>query len=222
MVIHFSIVSSASGFDEQNATALSAIPPMLRRRASPLGKLALTAACRCLEQLTPPMLTSVPSIFCSQHGDIGRSIELLDQLAHGEALSPTTFSLSVHNATAGLFSIARGDRAVSSAVAGGEASVENGIIEACSLLADGASHVLLVAYDAPIAPLFATFEEHPRDAFAWAWLLAPAGPNAISLEWQASGPESSAHPDLWSFSQSDARELDYVRGGQRWNWRRGA
>jgi hypothetical protein len=60
------------------------------------------------------------------------------------------FGLAVHNASAGLFSIARADRANHIALAAGPATIEHAVIEACGLLADGAPMVLLVACDAPL------------------------------------------------------------------------
>jgi hypothetical protein len=79
---------------------------MLRRRAGFLSKMALEVAYQCLgEQI------DVPTVFCSRHGEAARSVDLLLDLAKGEPLSPTSFGLSVHNATGGLFSIARRDHA---------------------------------------------------------------------------------------------------------------
>ena len=94
----------------------------------------------------------VPIVFCSRYGETARSVELLRSLAEHAALSPTAFSLSVHNSVAGLLSIARHDTANSIAIAAGEASAAHGVIEACGLMADGAEQVLVVVADAPLPP----------------------------------------------------------------------
>ena len=73
------------------------MPPMLRRRAGPLGKMALEVAYQCLDGRS-----DVPSVFCSRHGEVARAVDLLTDLAHGEPLSPTAFGMAVHNATADL------------------------------------------------------------------------------------------------------------------------
>ena len=86
--------------------ALRAMPAMLRRRAGFLGKMALEVAYACLDGRT-----DIPTVFCSRHGEVARAVDLLGELAKGEALSPTAFGLAVHNASAGLFSVARADRA---------------------------------------------------------------------------------------------------------------
>ena len=85
---------------------VKAMPAMLRRRAGFLGKMALEVAYRCLDGRGAGA-TTIPTVFCSRHGEVSRALALLSDLARGEALSPTAFSMSVHNATAGLLTIAR-------------------------------------------------------------------------------------------------------------------
>jgi hypothetical protein len=191
---------------------LPAMPAMLRRRASPAGKMALQAAYATYpassasgsagqsEGETTPALQDIPAIFCSRHGECGRSADLLIDLARQVPLSPTAFSLSVHNATGGLFSIARHDHANSLALAAGHSTVEHAVIEACSLLADGAPAVLLVAADGPLPEMYREFADCDEQSFGWAWLLqnpseanADAGTNTISLRWSSS-LEETANP----------------------------
>ena len=145
---------------------VKAMPPMLRRRAGFFGKMALEVAYECLDGRT-----DVPVVFCSRHGEVARAVELLSDLARGEPLSPTAFSMSVHNAHVGLLTIARKDRANHIALAAGAATIEHAVIEACGLLADGAASVLLVACDAPLPELFLPFRDGVEQAHAWAWLL---------------------------------------------------
>ena len=145
---------------------VKAMPPMLRRRAGFFGKMALEVAYECLDGRT-----DVPVVFCSRHGEVARAVELLSDLARGEPLSPTAFSMSVHNAHVGLLTIARKDRANHIALAAGGATIEHAVIEACGLLADGAASVLLVACDAPLPELFMPFRDGVEQAHAWAWLL---------------------------------------------------
>jgi hypothetical protein len=169
---------------------LPAMPAMLRRRASLPGRMALNAAYRAISAAADR--TDIPIVFCSRHGECGRSSELLIDLAQKLPLSPTAFSLSVHNATGGLFSIARHDHANSLALAAGHSTIEHAAIEACSLLADGANAVLLVASDGPLPEAFSQFTDCDEQSFGWAWLVqaaktAPTTPTAptdtISLRW---------------------------------------
>ncbi len=131
------------------------IPGMLRRRASVPGKMALDAAYRCLSENSG----GIPTVFCSRHGECQRSADLITDLVQNNPISPTSFSLSVQNATNGIFSIARRDHSNSLAIAAGHTTIEHAVIEACSLLADGASAVLLVAYDNHLPPIFEEFQD---------------------------------------------------------------
>ena len=213
-----------------------AMPAMQRRRAGLFGKMALEAAYQCAGE--PGDMAGIPVVFSSRHGDVGRAVELLTQLARGETLSPTSFSMAVHNATAGLFSIARSERANHIALAAGASSLEHAVIEACGLLADGAPRVLLVAGDCALPALFGRFEDCAEQPHAFAWLLQAAGQgndagaNAaprLTLSWQAGQaaagpdaplPDGGAMPgslDVLRFYLSGAPEL--VRGANRRHWR---
>ncbi|MEY2840859.1 MAG: hypothetical protein RJB60_3158, partial [Pseudomonadota bacterium] len=49
-------------------------------------------------------------VFASRYGDATRSLAMLGDLVNQQALSPSSFALSVHNAVAAIYSIARGDK----------------------------------------------------------------------------------------------------------------
>ncbi len=201
--------------------ALRAMPAMLRRRAGFLGKMALEVAYACLGERV-----DVPTVFCSRHGEVTRAVELLTELARGEALSPTAFGLAVHNASAGLFSIARADRANHIALAGGQATIEHGVVEACGLLADGAPMVLLVAYDAPLPDVLTQFEDCDEQPYAWAWLMTAPEQDVITLALEAASAAAPATPvrpaglDVLQFQLSGAAQLQHAVGAQRWCWSR--
>lgn len=219
---------------------VKAMPPMLRRRAGFFGKMALEVAYECLDGRT-----DVPVVFCSRHGEVARAVELLSDLARGEPLSPTAFSMSVHNAHVGLLTIARKDHANHIALAAGGATIEHAVIEACGLLADGAPSVLLVACDAPLPELFLPFRDGVEQAHAWAWLLTapvvepaagvpaagapvagdPAAGASVTLRWSASA--DAATVDLPGglavarFLLGGAAAMDRCDGRLRWHWARG-
>lgn len=212
---------------------VAAMPPMLRRRAGLLGRMALEVAYACIGQAR-----DIPTVFCSRHGEVARSVELLRDLARGEPLSPTAFGLAVHNASAGLFSIARADRANHVALAAGGATFEHAVIEACGQLADGAPMVLLVACDMALPEPFTAFEDCAEQPFAFAWAIVPAqadtptdtpsGAPVLRLAWQAheaSAPSRSGMPgglDVLRFQLGDAPALVREAGGKRWTWSRDA
>src|SRR5690606_31159104 len=84
---------------------VSFLPAMQRRRLSRLARMAFAVATPLTEG-QPPM----PLVYASRHGETPRTFAILSDLARQEALSPTQFSLSVHNAVIGLWSILQNDR----------------------------------------------------------------------------------------------------------------
>ena len=203
--------------------ALREMPALLRRHAGALGRLACDVAYRALAGAV-----DVPLVFCSRHGEVARSVELLTQLAHDAPVSPTTFGLSVHSATPGLFSIARRDRANIIGLAAGEASAAHGVIEACGLLADGADQVLLVVADAVMPEVYRAFDDVQPVPYAWAWLLAPADTHALSLAWdmapavvtQGAPLRLPAALEVLRFLLRGDVELVHQAGSHRWRWTR--
>ena len=196
------------------------MPAMLRRRAGFLGKMALEVAYQCLDGRT-----DIPTVFCSRHGDVARAVNLLTELAQDSALSPTGFGLAVHNANAGLFSIARADQANHLALAAGASTIEHAIIEACSLLADGVPEVLLVVYDTCLPTVFEEFEDCAEQAHAWAWVMQSAGSDSINLSWSAAPIESQSAQnslpgslDVLRFFLKQEKTLQRIADGRIWNW----
>jgi hypothetical protein len=198
------------------------MPAMLRRRAGFLGRMALEVAYRCIGSRA-----DIPVVFCSRHGEVARAVALLTDLVQMAPLSPTAFGLAVHNAAAGLFSIARGDRANHIAIAAAADSVEHAVIEACGLLADGAEQVLLVSYDERLPPVFADYQHYEEQPHAWAWLMVPAHDEAIRLSWCAvdeelGEPPSAMPPSLQvlRFQLRGDRVLERSAERRRWRWTR--
>ena len=104
---------SGSALEAAEDHSQATLPPLLRRRVTALGKMAFKAAFD-LSALEPARF-----IFCSRHGEFQRTLSILTTLATGEAVSPAEFSLSVHNALAGLLSIAQHNTGGHTAIAAG-------------------------------------------------------------------------------------------------------
>ena len=128
---------------------LASVPKMLKRRLSPLAKIVFCAANQCIDENT-----IVPAVFSSAHGELAKSFAMLELLEAGEEISPTAFSLSVHNAIAGLFSMAWQNKLQCTVVASGEEGLAAAFIEALGLLQEGAEQVLLVFYDEPLVDFY--------------------------------------------------------------------
>lgn len=171
----------------EGQAALAEVPAMTRRRIDPLGRAALQVAWWVQGQAP-----TGPVVFASRWGEIARSVALLRELARGEPLSPTAFSLSVHNASSAVYSIARGDTANYAAVSAGPASAAAGVCEAVGLLAQGAPQVLVVSVEAELPEPYQHFEQHPGPMRAWAVLLEPA---ERGLRLRATAPDAGAGAD---------------------------
>ncbi len=128
---------------------LEVIPKMLKRRLSPLAKHVFSAILSCEGENN-----TVPIIFSSTHGELSKSFKMMEQIEAGEEISPTTFSLSVHNAIARLYSIAFNNHCQTSVVAPGEEGIAAAFIEALGLLTEGEKEVLLVFYDEPLEEFY--------------------------------------------------------------------
>ena len=209
--------------------ALQQMPPLLRRHAGRLGRFACSVAYDALATAT-----DTPMVFSSRYGEVSRSVDLLTALAANEELSPASFGLSVHNAIAGLFSMARKDTANSISLAAGDASAEYGVVEACSLLADGVPAVLLVVADVPLPDIYATFADTTPDAFAWGCILTQPDVCTHELSWSAGAPTAEQRAEPTASAPCTApgalrvlpvllgHEPHVTRdaGGQRWSWQR--
>lgn len=129
---------------------LSFIDPMLRRRMSQLTKISLKVAHDCVHDLP-----SVRFVYASRHGELHRTTDMLENLAAGESLSPSAFSLSTLNASAGLFSILRNDTAPATAVTASMESFGYGFLEAClQFAACPWPPVLFVYADQPLPDIY--------------------------------------------------------------------
>ncbi|HEX7964605.1 MAG TPA: beta-ketoacyl synthase chain length factor [Gammaproteobacteria bacterium] len=198
---------------------VSQLPGLLRRRLDHCGRMALHTAWACTTGFD-----SVQSIFASRHGALERTLELLTALAKSEPLSPTSFSLSVHNSTAGLFSIARGDRGAATAMAAGADTLGMSLLEGANMVAEGAPGVLVCYADEKVPPPYAASveAESTRHPFAVSLLLTPAAeaPLRCRLVRGETGADETPEAALMRFLVD---ETDATLGtGQPWRLERAA
>jgi hypothetical protein len=193
------------------------VEPQLRRRLGPLARMMLHVAQECAAGVRDLRL-----VFASQHGELGYTIALLKALASQEPLSPTVFSLSVHNAAAGMFSMLRADRAASTAIAAGDETLGQALVESyCQLAADPAQPVLMVYADGAFPPEYREFEERPHNARALAVLLSRDASRTASVEAGASddapaSPEGQA--DSFVQHLADGTPQSWTGARRTWAW----
>lgn len=195
------------------------IPMMMARRLSAGARLAVQLG---LTMLARHPIDSV--IFVSRHGELTRSLTLLQGLAAGKPLSPTDFSMSVHNTAAGICSIQGKAALPMSSLAAGEGSLMAGLTEAVANLHVSYGRVLLVAFEGEI-PEFHRPWLPPSSPYAVALVL---GADQAGERWHCEGQREATHaPALaqplafWRAHLLQASRCLLGDGRLEWAWRRG-
>ncbi|QSX37043.1 beta-ketoacyl synthase chain length factor [Shewanella sedimentimangrovi] len=149
--------------------ALAHVPAMQRRRFSRLTRMMLEVA----HQACAP--DNCRSVFASRHGELNRTIDLLQNIIGDEPLSPMGFSQSVHNTASGLFGIVHQNRAASTSIAAGTETLSQAMVEAYAQLAEDPEPLLLVFGDDPVPPVYDEYTSEYELPLAMGLVLAPAG-----------------------------------------------
>lgn len=100
---------------------LSFIPMMTRRKLSPLVKSAFSTMYDCYDG------KDINLVFASQYGELDILNKLISQYSQDNEVSPIAFSSSVHNSTAGIFSLLNNIKHKYNAISAGEHSLSNGL-----------------------------------------------------------------------------------------------
>ena len=213
--------------DQQEQPECLSLPPMQRRRLSRLARMTMEVAsplCGDDEQL--------PFVFASRHGETTRTFNLLGDVAAEQPLSPTQFGLAVHNAIAGQWSLLRGQRGESVAIAGEADTFEHAMLEASTLLAAGASSVLaVIAEEVPPAAYEGWINDVP---FSYAVALrlghadrADAEPEGGVWQLDLARGTGEAEPCPWPHAldflralHTDTSSLHHAWKRRQWQWHR--
>lgn len=218
---------SQSGVDlpkQESPPDLKFLPSLMRRRLSAVGKMALKVAYDCAAEKE-----GLRTIFSSRHGEANQTISLLNDIVRGEPMSPTKFSLSVHNTSSGLYTITAGVTAPATAIAARLDTFEMGFVEACSCIAAGREEkVMLVYADTPLQPPFDVLVDY-EPPFAAAFVLsAPTTPGSLllSMTGREEGSEISKVPHFLAFMKfflgPSQDPLHLVTDRLRWTWAKDA
>jgi len=97
-------------------------------------------------------------LFASRHGDTELTLQLLQGIAQQELMSPTKFSLAVHNAIGGLLSIVRQDQSPMTAISASDGLVAQTLFELKALLTQY-PRVMCVIYDVPLPEVYQPYAE---------------------------------------------------------------
>lgn len=199
----------------------TSIPSGIKRRCSHLSKMAL--------EVSNQMLTSHAidyAVFCSQHGELERTVGLLRDIADETILSPMSFAQSVHNTAAGLFSVIHKLSQNITSIAAGANTFFMGIIDAATWLElNPGKTVLLTIFDQHIPDAYASLNIQSDYEYAVSLLLTNnlASTSAISLildytETQKLNNKLPPALEFLSWLQSEQPELIQNTGEQKLRW----
>lgn len=174
---------------------LKQFAPMIRRRFGKLGKCAMGAALQVADDST-----QIPCVFASRHGNAQLTLDLLSGIASSDDMSPTGFSLAVHNAISGLYTIARDDKSPVTSLAAAQSIILHTIIEAVGQLQEYPS-VMCVIYDLPLPEIIREYSDYDFP-FAIAFVVSREGEEM---------PVSITNKNLESSVETNATEfVDFV------------
>ncbi|GAB2701715.1 beta-ketoacyl synthase chain length factor [Aliiglaciecola aliphaticivorans] len=180
--------------EHQLKVNLKHVPMMLRRRFNTLGKCAMGAIHQL--GLEDP---NIPCVFASQHGDTKLTLSLLEGIGKHDDMSPTGFSLAVHNAVSGLFSIIHHNNREITAIAAMQGLIASALFEAIGQL-QISEKVLCIVYDMPLPSLYQPFSQSSEFPYALALVLSRDNENSLSFTYQKEG-EAGQH--LYSNPKSE-------------------
>lgn len=194
------------------------VEPLMRRRLSALSKMALKVAHDCAADRE-----AVRLVFGSRHGELRRTTGIIADIAASEPVSPTAFSLSVLNAMAGVYSIARRDTSPATAMSAGAETLGYALLEAyAQWSADASTPVLVVYADEPADARFGPVD-HEATTGALAILLDRGAQAQLDcstgLALDASPvPEFPTQRDAVVHGLTAHAPTAWQGAGRRWGW----
>lgn len=152
-----------------NWPKLAFVPAMQRRRLSPFAKMALKVANESIDGIE----SDLPIVFSSRHGDLPKTSTLLADLADKNAISPTAFGLSVHNAIPSLFSILTNNKQAINAISAGQDSFMMALVDTYARLKSGlADEVLFIHADQKLPETYLGFQDEQQLSHALSMVVS--------------------------------------------------
>lgn len=193
------------------------LDPGLKRRLSPLAKIALGAAYDCAGGQSQVRL-----VYASRHGELARTTQMLDALNTAEEISPMAFSTSVLNATAGIYSIAQADRTGSTAVSAGPETLGQGLLEASLLwLHEPGPPVLFLYADEPPPAVYGSVAHETDEARVIALLLNDNSAYTLRCTRSSACARRDAAPQHRRFEEclKTMKATQWHGARDSWGWR---
>lgn len=195
----------------------NAIPLLLKRRLSTMGRNVLTTIKCCIESINEENLIWVVS---SRFGDTEKMISLFNSLYKKEQGSPTDFSMSVHNALVGISSIQQKNTQMHTAISSGNMSFSCGFVEAYSIAITRQQKVGYIYYDFPLPDIYDSLITNDKQRSIVAFIIdsttsAPTAQEFVSIGFSVEqNVNSSTLSEFIGFFSGDQKKLDFfIPGG---------
>lgn len=193
---------------------VSFVESTLRRKLSSLAKISLKVANYCAGDIL-----CVHLVYASRHGDLNRTTAMLVDLAEGEQLSPTAFSMSVLNAFSGVYSIIKNEQLPSISLSAGESSFGFGLLEACLQLASNPETPVMFVYADELAPHLYGVAKEDFVPHAIAILLSNEASLQVACEMTSSEASSDVYAQSYSFLDClNGKNSQWQGEGRIWTW----
>ncbi|WP_386693534.1 beta-ketoacyl synthase chain length factor [Lonepinella sp. MS14435] len=149
---------------QESKPALAFLAPLKRRRLSESARLFFESAWQFGQDFA-----NMPVVYASLNSEMNRSFALWQSLLTEGDVSPTSFSLSVHNALIGQWSEMQQVTSECTAISATKDNFETALLEAYLLLNDGHERVLVVIAE---MPLNAEYDVAPVERLPFGYSLA--------------------------------------------------
>jgi len=196
------------------------LPMMTSRRLSGGSRAAVECGLALLARQKADAI-----VFTSRHGELERNLRILNTLADQQSMSPTDFAMSVHNSAVGSLTIAAKAPLVSTSIAAGMDSFQQGLIEVSALHQAGYQQVLLVDFDGIVPDYYLPWLADQRVNFPYAVaLLLRAGEQlyCTGCKGEEKRAETLLPQSLRFLQQWLAASPTFSLAGERltWHWER--
>lgn len=194
---------------------LTELPMMIARRLNSGSKLAVECG---LAMLRRHAIDAV--LYTSRHGELERNYRILEALATGQPVSPTDFTMSVHNAAVGNLTISAKQPVVSSSLSAGVDTFQQGLCEVICLLQAGYKRVLMVDFDGLLPAFY--HSGLPAETSTWPWAVAlvfEAGEDFTCVTKRGSNGGEAPLPQSLQFLHHYLRETSTFNiAGEKATW----
>ena len=210
-------LANRENFEDFTPT-LAFLPALKRRRLSHSARLFFEVAWDLVTE-NP----DIPVVYASANSEMERNFALWHSLLREGDVSPTSFSLSVHNALVGQWSELRQVKSETTSLMANGGNLEIALLEAYLQLNEGVEQVLVIIAETPLSSMYNAVPVH-RSPWGYALALVVEKGEQFTLTLNENG-QGEYTPDsaLEWVRQQYLQAVDFNvknANGSTWQWHR--